>query len=744
MHAPPGAQPVFQAYPVQGMPYNPPFTGNGPFFQPHQPMEHSPSNFPHSEKKSESLDVTDSYGGSNRPRSLDDMASDEDVSHSWKPRKKAGGSNKKQSGMVVIRNINYITSKEKKSGSETNSNSHSDIDTENEYSEADDVIHQNNKRSSKSGGSHLKSVDKLNFNNDEVSVYGKDTDDRHWQAFQDCLLKGSNEDAHADNKGMFAMEKDAKIKRHKNIASDDPLALGVRDTGEILDNRMRDIRRISGSTSRQLRGSSDEVVLSGADKDFSGSNDQTDIRFEETNGRRILRGTTNEDFMIGTQRNQANFRNSTDPLAVNSFEGATNKIGRDSSHGMVDETLIVPFRSMLLDQVGGTDRTAIDIDSEIPSKYQKLGSEGNKNKVNYEPNDLSLMPERGTDKGSIGYNLALHYEMQVCAKGSEEKGEKDVTGMKGGLKKSNKDRGSKVTSDSSHKQKTGGPMRKGKPSKMSPLEDARARAERLRSYKADLQKMKKEKEEEEAKRLEALKLERQKRIAARGSSTSVKPSALSPQTKQLPAKLSPVANRGSKFSDSEPGSSSPLQRSKIRTSLGLNDSHKASKASKLSEGSHKAGHRLTRSSTSLSEMKRENNGVTPDSKASSSRIRRLSEPKTIINPPVMPDSKPSLSRIRRLSEPKTITNPPVTTTKARSAEAVLKRKLSDGPEKNKVSAIIKLDRSKAATLPELKIKTPKAHVDTGESRSAVKDGLKGSQRYGMNCIMIATKERKAV
>ncbi|KAI3459526.1 hypothetical protein Pfo_016189 [Paulownia fortunei] len=707
MHAPPGAQPVFQAYPVQGMPYYQTYTGNGPFLQPHHyPMEQSPSNFgSHSGQKRQSLDVRDSNTGSEMREidrtTLDDMASDAEVSHSRKPRKKAGGSNKKQSDVVVIRNINYITSKEKKSGSETNSDSHSDIDTENVYFEADGngVIHQNSKRSSKSGGSHLKSVDKLNLNNDEVSVFGKDTDDRHWQAFQDCLLRGSDEDAHADNAGMFAMEKDVKIKRHANTASDDPLALCARDRGEIQDNRMRDIRRISGSMSRRPRGSGDEVSFSSADNDFRGSNDQTDIQFSETNGRKILSRTTHEDFVIGSQWNQANFRNLLDPLAVNSFEGVTNEIDRGSSHGMADETLIVPFRSMSLDQVGGTDRTAIDIDSEIPSKYQKLESEGNKSQVNYEPNDLSLMPERVTDKRSIGYDLALDYEMQVCAEASEEKGEKDVTDVKGGLRKSDKDRRSKVTSDSLHKQRTGGPMRKGKSSKMSPLEDARARAERLRSYKADLQKLKKEKEEAEVKRLESLKLERQKRIAAKGGSTSVKPSTLSPQTKQLPAKLSAATNRGSKFCDSEPGSSSPLQRSKIRTSLGSSESHKASKASKLSDGSHMAGNRLTRSSSSLSEKKRENNGVTPDCKA-------------------------SMSRIRRLSEPKTITNSPVTTTKARSAETVLKRKLSEGPERNKVSAIINLDRSKAATLPELKIKTPKSHVNTGENRSAVKDGQK--------------------
>lgn len=214
----------------------------------------------------------------------------------------------------------------------------------------------------------------------------------------------------------------------------------------------------------------------------------------------------------------------------------------------------------------------------------------------------------------------------------------------------------------------------------------------LRPYNCKLQ------EEAQLKRLEALKLERQKRIAARGGPNAVKTSTPSPQVKQLPTKPSGATNRGSKFSDSEPGSSSPLQRSKVRISIGSGVSHKASKISILSEGSHVAGNRLVRSSSSLSETKRETNGITPDSKV-------------------------SMSRIRRLSEPKTNTNSPIITTKSRSAEA-LKRKLSEGPEKTKVSAIINLDRSKAATLPELKIKTAKLHVNADQNISARKDRQK--------------------
>ncbi|KAL6571404.1 hypothetical protein OROHE_003047 [Orobanche hederae] len=658
MHTQPGARPVFPAYPLPGVPYYQTYTGNGPVFQPHHyPMEHSSSNLrPHSGQERQSVDVRDSNSGSEmtvRTRSSNDMVSDAEVSHGRKPNKKTGGSKKKQSGKVVIQNINYFTPKANKSDSETNSDSQPDTEAENDYSDGNDVIHQNKKRSSGHEGN--------NANIDEVSIHGKDSDIRHWQTFQDCLLRGSDEGAHADNEGMFMMERGVKMKRYTNTAGEDPLPLCARDGGEIRDDRMENMHRIEGSVSHRLRGLGDDVTFSSADNYLRVNKNQTDIEF-----------------------------------AASSFERAIHNIDEDSSHRMSDETLVVPFRSMSLDPVGGTDRTTIDIDAEISAKYQKLGSEGSKNKVNYGANDLSLMPERETDKRSIGYDIGLEYEVQVGAQVSDEKGKQNFTDVKSGLSKSDKNRRSNVATDSLHKQRTGGPVRKAKPSKMSPLEDARARAERLRSYKADLQKMKKEKEEIEAKRLESLKLERQKRIAARVGSSSVKPSTVSPQTKQLPAKLSAAANRGSKFSDSEPGSSSPLQRSKIRISVGSSESYKAAKGSKLSEGSHMAGNRLTRSSSSLYEKKRENNGVTPDSKA-------------------------SMSRIRRSSEPRTITKSPVITVKARNAEIVSKRKLSEGYERNKVTDIIDLDRSKAATLPELKIKMSKPHVNTGENRSELKD-----------------------
>lgn len=196
-------------------------------------------------------------------------------------------------------------------------------------------------------------------------------------------------------------------------------------------------------------------------------------------------------------------------------------------------------------------------------------------------------------------------------------------------------------------------------------------------------------------RLEALKLERQKRIAARGSSTAAQ--SATPQTrKQVPTKLSPSSNRASKFTDSEPGSSSPLQRSKVRTiSAVSNDSLKASKTSKLSARSNSAGNRLTRSVSSLPEPKKDNAIKTPDRKTSTAITRRLSEP-----------TKSSSHQI--------------SSSKPRSVEPASKQKVSNRQETKKMSAIMNHDKGKAASLPELKIK-PSKTLGIMEGKSGTKE-----------------------
>ncbi|KAL3507617.1 hypothetical protein ACH5RR_032999 [Cinchona calisaya] len=695
MHSTPGSIPMFPPYPVHGMPYYQAFPGNVPFYQPpYPPMEDSQFSVnTKTRQKRQSMDGGDDNYDSERS-DVDSKSNlqeggelDNEASQHFQSRKKAGRSGKKQSGVVVIRNINYITS-EAKNSTRDDSESDSECDVDGEYLRAENNGANPTKtsRSSKRKGSNMSIAGPID--DKEENVYEKESDGGHWAAFQNFLLKGADEESHASNEGMFAMENAGKTRRRQNAIVDDPLNLGGRDSNEIQDRRMTSVHEVSGYRSRIGKGSNGEIMLSGGGyNDGRELNDQMDMHFAETKGRRFISRTANDEFMVGSREDHAELHNSSDALAINGFERANRKLDGESSYGVGDESFIVPFRSMSLNRAVPEDRTAIHMDSELPSAYQnsKNLASGIRRPVSYEPNDMSLMTERGTEKRPVGYDPALDYEMQVCMEGNVAMSKGTKTGLNNireNTKRSEKTRNSKGTSETLDKKRTGGPIRKGKPSKTNPLENARARAERIRAFKTDIQKMKKDNEEADLKRLEALKLERQKRIAARCGSTSAGSTAPSLQTRKLPTKLSPLSHRGSKFSDSEPGSSSPLQRSKVRTSIGSNDSRKASKSSKLSEGSLLPGNRLTRSISSLSEQKKESSDVTPESKT-------------------------SMARIRRLSEPKTVGSHSATSTKVQSARSVSKLKLSDGTDSTKMSALINLDKRKAATLPELKVKTTK-------------------------------------
>ena len=208
-------------------------------------------------------------------------------------------------------------------------------------------------------------------------------------------------------------------------------------------------------------------------------------------------------------------------------------------------------------------------------------------------------------------------------------------------------------------------------------------------------------EQEQIKRLEALRLERQKRIAARsGANPPQSPLPSQQARKQLP-KLSPVSQKGSKFSDTEPGSSSPLQRSTLKTiSKVSSDSSKASR--RLNDGSHASGNQLTRSASSLSVRKEENNVLTPESKATMARIRRLSEPK---------------GAVHQMSSGKT-----------RSAEAVARRRVSVGPETKKMSTTAKIDKTKSGAPQELKFRTSKISAASTQKKSTKEIGRKLSDK----------------
>ncbi|KAK9146407.1 hypothetical protein Sjap_006310 [Stephania japonica] len=704
-HWPPGAPPVFQAYPMQGVPYYPNYPGSGPYFQSaFPPIENPNFNTPprmgprrHSKdgKEINSESETWELGGSSM-RSQDNSEVEKGNSD-HQNQHRTGRSGRNKFGTMVIRNINYITSnKQNKSCSD----SESDTETDEELEDGQDNAskkHKNLIRSSKSEGICLDSNNDRNPPDNSARIAEQETEFGNWQAFQNCLLRegGVNE---AAGRSMFSMDKDAQVIRRQNATGADPIL--TRELHEVDDGRITKFGSNGEQVTRIRRASGEELLISAGE--FGGSSRESKVdalAVEMEGGRGGGRRVTNDDFMIyrADKSTVANLQSET-------ISGDALLHTRDNMHGSsllnaTDESFIIPLRSSSKEQIGTGERSAIDMSIELPSGLRKTVDQSTRNKsqLSYEPEDWSLIHDRGGERESVGYDPAVDYEMLEHAEKSYPQN-KNAMSDDNKLSRLNKGKKSKVTQDNSlEKSKVGEVTKKVKPSKLGPSNEAQARAERLRAYKADLQKMKKQMEEEELKRLETLKRERQKRIASRGASSSTQ-STVPPRSKpQLSTKLSPGSHKGSRFSDSEPGMSSPLQRLPIRTtSVGSSDSQKIIRTSRLSSGGHFTVSGLSRSVSSLPELKKEKYSMTPEPKIRSARIRRLSEPKVS-------------------------TNARTSTIKALKVEPDLKTKASDGAEMAKISAIMKLDKTKASTLPELKIRTGKGSPGMVNNKSGTKE-----------------------
>ncbi|XP_072955576.1 COP1-interacting protein 7-like [Typha angustifolia] len=709
MHPPPGG-PVFQPYPMQGMPYYQNYPGGGPYFHPpYPPMDHPRFNTPERMGKRHSMESKDNNADSEiwetgipSTRSQDgtDHSTSEfeiESSHGRESHKRVSRSGKKKSGVVVIRNINYITSK--KHGSSGSESSASEIDSEEDnvelHSNSREKKHMKSSSSSKKKEGHKRTVESSDEYIKDGMVYGKEEDSGNWQAFQSFLMRA--EEKTKDNDGdIFSGEKEPPPRRKENRSEADPILPPERDSGNAQERRIEGFDSFNGSSRVKHISSNDELLMSGEGR---GLIDSQIKEIEGGGGGGRYRRAGSDDFMIYAHEKQINIRSSLDPIADNEYQQSTNL--DKNSYDIRDESFMIPLRSSSQSQLEPESRTAIDIESEFPAVIQRTEDSSLKarNQLSYEPDELTMMPERVLESDIIDYDPAIDYDFQITAEISsklEATSLEDVTtSIKEEVKKSDNDKKLRASQDGLEKRKKDALARKITSSRMNPHTEAQKRAEKLRAYKADLQKVKKEQEEEQIRRLEALKRERQKRIAARSSSNSTSsPSTLQQTKTKLAPKSSPSPYKGSKFSDSEPGSSSPLKRLSGRTtSMGSSDSQRAAATSRLNGNAH----RLSQSVSSLVERKKDSTGVTPEPKTDSVQTKRLSDPK--------------------------VNNSDRSSRKPVTADQLRRRSMPDESQTKKISAIMQLDKSKSAALPELKIKSPKA-PDVVQNKSAtVQKGL---------------------
>lgn len=443
---------MFQPYAVQGIPYYQTYPGNSPFMQTGCPpvedsrqnrgqsMRHRrhSSDSRHNHTESETWDMD-----SSKTRFQDEVDMKIEGLQSGERQKKASRSGRQKSGMVVIRNVNYITKTERSSGSRSYSDSASETD--------EDKDAQESMKASKRRGSRKESLKRLNSSEKEETNHRMDADGGHWQAFQNCLLRGLDEDTHAMDQDQFELEKVDRERRRKHVSVNDPFDFTVRDMHEVQEGGTIDLQSIS--------------------KGFPKS--------------------SNDDLLLPRRAGQSgNLHRFSDVTAINGQNYSSNNLERKLFHN--DDSYIVECRSVGVLDAGNTERNATNMHLEHPKVHTK---EKEKNS-NYQLDELSLMPERGAERESMGYDPAFDYEIQAQAEGGASQDNKNkgvLVRTKAGSKMLDTEQKLRPTPNSSDKRKSVGPIRRGKASKPSPLDEARARAERLRNYKADLQKMKKEK-----------------------------------------------------------------------------------------------------------------------------------------------------------------------------------------------------------------------------------------------------------
>ncbi|CAN6296937.1 unnamed protein product [Urochloa humidicola] len=646
-------------YSMQGMPYYP---GMNPYYPPPYPLMDDTRHH-HSERRVSKKHSSHSKDSETSDGESDQSGSERETSYGHRSHKKDKRTGKKKPSVVVIRNIN-VTSK-RNGSSESESQTGSDVASE----DSNDLNSKSRKKKNKSSSSKKKDARKIilesadEYNKDEMS-YGQG----NWNAFQSFLLR-ADEETRDNDTDLFASEKEPPPSMREIKSIDDSILLAERDSAGANERSALGFSTENGRIRSRQMLSGDELLMSGEGTGVASYG----LKEIEAGDARYRRGES-DDFMIyGLEKSTD--RSSLDPLAEAQYKNPT-LVGK-SVHNMADESFMIPLRFTSEDNLGPESRTAIDIDVELPSTVQKISDAKAGGQLFYEPDEL--MPERGCEDISVGYDPAMDYNSQMQSQPAtmveDAPVEEAALSNVDEVKKPEKDKRLKSSQDNLDKRRKDASVRRLSSSKGS-IPDAQKRAQNLRAYKADLQKAKKEQEEEQIKRLERLKLERQKRIAARSSTSSASTTPQQPKAKPSP-KVSPVIYKSSKFSDAEPASSSPLRKLPAKTTPGT-DPLKTAKASKLNDHNHTNA--VSRSTSSLADIKEKSGRA----ESSSERLKKLAEPKT-----------------------NGLTDHPLNS-KSVSMDRPWRRSMPQDTQTKKISALMQLDQSKSATLPELIVKSPQA------------------------------------
>ncbi|KAK9152659.1 hypothetical protein Sjap_000139 [Stephania japonica] len=586
----PGApqMPQYQGYPFPGLQVVPPYY-QGSMQWPPQPEEYGEAKgFNHHRnhksssrakektpngKESEILEQDEQTEPSDSASGSDsDAYSQHDRKNSSKrSHRKSNG--KKSSRMVVIRNINYITSKrrEGEDGASDESSPGEDeyIDGDVLKQNVDDAVgslakhhkstlHQHKKKSKNKkpvAGSESNDVDHQDVDNDALAnnSNGSKTND-NWNAFQNLLMRDDDaatqeadkrrgldvrdeyftvhksEVGHQfSSKGSVGPETEKKTKK---VIATDSFIMTDRDEGNEHSKYSENFENgESFHPSMRKRDNGEELLFTRRTEGGVGIQDPLSDCAAELPIRKIQKG---EDWFIVNQSEKSQVDASSGHTILNG-DGAYFHNEKSKRDVLLDDSFMVHSQSMAQEQFDSQWRTEISMisDLSVASQYENGGlslqKDKHNNPGNHEPDDLCMILEREADMGPAGasWSHEMDYELDMSLAEAASKhtgGDADFTVEDSADIKNKKNNADSETKSLGKelRSKTGrGPLAKGKQELISrnrkPSTVGRATAPKSKSEKevacSVLQ------EEENRKRMEELMIQRQKRIAERSAAS---------------------------------------------------------------------------------------------------------------------------------------------------------------------------------------------------------------------------------
>ncbi|KAE8713068.1 COP1-interacting protein 7, putative isoform 1 [Hibiscus syriacus] len=441
---------------------------------------------------------------------------------------------KSSSRKVVIRNINYISSKrngDKGSDTEESSNEEEFIDGDSLKHQVEEAVGSLGKQH-KSTSLHNKKRDgskhqNVPYDEDDMGTKNSEGEKRSnpWDAFQNLLLQEKDLDSEVDKQTArlqeeyFASKGAEGVTKQKTISSDPFLASQIdRDHEGQTRGRNFGSNELGGSVVKRRESTNEEfLVLQGNDSVISSRANISDYAAEAT----LAKSRGEGEWFINKQMDKSTNQDEMMGLKMFNGENGSSLAGESKKDVFVDDSFIIQGPSVGDYQSDDRLRIGVGMVPEIEATQHEHGNSDTVSKaasVSYEPDDLYMMIRRGSaeENAMTSWTPEIDYEMNaLSAEVTERHADTEITGVDD--KGPNPKKPGKLSNKEVRSRVSNGPLVKSKSDLTSKTRKPPA------GSNTAIRKTKSDQEEEKRKKMEELRIQRQKRIAERSAGGGLNP-----------------------------------------------------------------------------------------------------------------------------------------------------------------------------------------------------------------------------